>query len=107
MSFSTVPTFTPGQVVTATDLNTYLRDNEGYLLNRPSQIILRDNNANYTNNVAGSYAHIAGANLALTLHFSGSLAHVWLHGDVFGSAAAVASDCCFPLERLRVGRAGV
>ncbi|SRR5258708_14989557 len=79
MSFTTVPTFTPGQVVTATDLNTYLRDNEGYLLNRPSQIILRDNNANYTNNVAGSYANIDGTNLAITLNFSGSLAYVWLH----------------------------
>ena len=107
MSFSTVPTFTPGQVVTATDLNTYLRDNEGYLLNRPAQIILRDNNANYTNNVAGSYANIDGTNLAITLNFSGSLAYVWLQGVVSGSAAAVAIDFDFTLDGLRVGGAGL
>ncbi len=88
-------------------LNTYLRDNEGYLLNRPSQIILRDNNANYTNNVAGSYANIDGTNLAITLNFSGSLAYVWLQGVVSGSAAAVAIDFDFTLDGLRVGGAGL
>jgi hypothetical protein len=106
MSFTTVPTFTPGQVITATDLNTYLRDNEGYLLNRPSQIILRDNNANYTNSVTGSFANIDGTNLAITLNFSGSLAYVWLQGVASGSVAGVIIDFDFTLDGTRVGAGG-
>jgi len=107
MSFTTVPTFTPGQVISANDLNTYLRDNEGYLLNRPSQIILRDNNANYTNSVAGAFANIDGANLAITLSFSGSLAYVWFQGVASGSGAGVAVDFDFTLDGNRVGAAGI
>ena len=35
MAWTTVPTFTAGQVIAASDLNTYLRDDSNYLYSRP------------------------------------------------------------------------
>jgi hypothetical protein len=69
--WTTPPTFTPGQIVTATDFNSYLRDNPLYLLARPSQSILRDNNASYTT-TSTSFVDIDGTNLKITMSISGS-----------------------------------
>jgi hypothetical protein len=71
MAWTTPATWTPGQVVTATDLNTHLRDNLNFLLSRPNNVIKRDNNANYTT-TATSFIDADGTNLKITLSITGS-----------------------------------
>ena len=71
MPWTAPPTFTPGQVVTATDLNTYLRDNPSYLFTRPNGVIKRLNAANYST-TSTSFVDIDGTNLAVTLALTGS-----------------------------------
>ena len=71
MPWTAPPTFTPGQVVTATDLNTYLRDNPSYLVARPGQSIKRDNGAAYTT-TSDVMTDIDGTNLSITLVMAGS-----------------------------------
>jgi hypothetical protein len=69
----TIPaTWNPGQVVSATDLNTHLRDNLNYLLSgRPKQTIKRDNNANYQTS-STSFVDLDPANLIITLNLNGT-----------------------------------
>lgn len=69
--FTTPPTFTPGQIVGATDFNAYLRDNPLYLLARPHQSVLRDNAAAYTT-TSTSFVDIDATNLKITISISGS-----------------------------------
>src|SRR5713226_7938382 len=71
MGWSTPPTFVTGQLVGATDLNTYVRDNTNYLLARPKNAIKRDNNANYTS-TSTSFVDIDGTNLVIVLATSGT-----------------------------------
>jgi hypothetical protein len=72
MGWTTPATWNPGQVVSATDLNTHLRDNLNYLLSgRARQVIKRDNNANYAT-TSTSFVDIDSTNLAITLNLSGT-----------------------------------
>ena len=71
MGWSTPATFSTGQLIGATDLNTYVRDNTNYLLARPKNAIKRDNNANYTS-TSTSFVDIDGTNLAIVLSISGT-----------------------------------
>ena len=48
MTWITPKTWAVDELVTASMLNTHLRDNLNYLLGRPKQVIRRDNNATYT-----------------------------------------------------------
>ena len=70
-TWTTPATFSTGQLVAASDLNTYVRDNTSYLLNRPLGAIKRDNNADYTT-TSTTFVDIDGTNLAITLTPSGS-----------------------------------
>ncbi len=72
MAWTTPATWTPGQVITATDLNTHLRDNLNFLLSRPNSVIKRDNNANYTT-TSNSFVDVDGTNLKITLTITGSV----------------------------------
>src|SRR5258706_5274648 len=103
MPWSTPPTFTSGQVITATDLNTYLRDNPNYLLSRPKNAVKRDNNANYTTTSA-SFVDIDGTNLSITLSVSGSAVLLAFSGTVNASSTHTAFD--FTVNAVRVGSAG-
>src|SRR5690242_16872399 len=72
MGWTTPATWNPGQVISATDLNTHLRDNLNYLLSgRARQVIKRDNNANYST-TSTSFVDIDATNLSITLNLSGS-----------------------------------
>ena len=71
MAWTNPATWTPGQVISATDLNTHLRDNLVYLLSRPTSVVKRDNNANYTT-TSTSFVDVDGTNLKITLTLSGS-----------------------------------
>jgi hypothetical protein len=72
MGWTLPATWNPGQVISATDLNTHLRDNLNYLFSgRPRQTIKRDNNANYTT-TSTSFVDLDATNLSITLNLSGS-----------------------------------
>jgi hypothetical protein len=103
MPWTTPPSFTSGQVITATDLNTYLRDNTSYLLSRPKNAVKRDNNANYTTTSA-SFVDIDGTNLSITLSVSGSAVLLAFSGTVNSSSNQPAFD--FTVDGTRVGTGG-
>jgi hypothetical protein len=86
MAWTTPATWTPGQVITATDLNTHLRDNLNFLFSRPNSVIKRDNNANYTT-TSTSFVDVDGTNLKITLTITGSV--VLLVFTVMASSNAV------------------
>jgi len=70
MAWTTPPTFASGQVVTAADLNSYLRDNTNYLFSgRPSASVLRVTTSDYSTN-SSSFVDIDSTNLVLTLTVS-------------------------------------
>src|SRR5260370_40838420 len=71
MGWSSPATFSTGQLIGATDLNTYVRDNTNYLLTRPKTVIKRDNNADYTT-TSTTFVDIDSTNLAITMTISGS-----------------------------------
>ncbi len=58
-------TFTPGQIVTATDLNTNVRDNPLYLFTRPQQTILSNVGTDYTT-TSTTFVDIDATNLKIT-----------------------------------------
>jgi hypothetical protein len=67
MAWTTPATWTPGQLVAASDLNTHLRDNLLYLFNgRPKSVIKRDNNANYSTS-STTFVDVDATNLAISL----------------------------------------
>src|SRR5215475_4560022 len=72
MGWTSPPSWVAGNVIGATDLNTYVRDNTNYLLARPKTVIKRDNNANYTT-TSTSFVDIDGTNLAASITISGSV----------------------------------
>jgi hypothetical protein len=100
MAWSTPPTFTSGQVITATDLNTYLRDNENYLLSRPKNFVKHDNNADYTT-TSSSFVDIDGTNLTITLTLSGSAVLLSFTAVINDSSNQPAFD--FTVDGTRVG----
>src|SRR5258705_10834049 len=103
MPWSTPPTFTSGQVITATDLNTYVRDNTNYLLSRPKNAVKRDNNANY-NTTSATFVDIDGTNLSITLSINGSAVLLAFSGTVNSSSNQPSFD--FTVDGTRVGSAG-
>jgi hypothetical protein len=106
--FTTPPTFTPGQIVTATDFNAYLRDNPLYLLTRPNSQLLRDKGSNYTT-TSTSFVDVDATNLSIQLAVSGSVVLLGFCGVCYNSAAGnvghIAFD--FSVNGTRIGAAGV
>jgi len=98
-----VATASPAGLIKSTDWNN-LRDSIGYLLNRPSQSIILDHGADYTNNVIG-WADIDATSLKITLANKGSLVYVYFSGVVL-SAASSGVFFDFTLNGARVGAAG-
>ncbi len=88
MAWTNPITFTPGQVVTATDLNLNIRDNELYLLaGRPAGFVVRQGTADYSTTSA-SFVDVDAANLILTLTLSGSRVLVIAHALINASLSA-------------------
>src|SRR5262245_16030792 len=107
MPWNTPPTFTAGQVVTASDLNSFVRDNPNYLLaGRPGSAIKRDNNSNYSS-TSTSFVAIDGTNLAITITLNGTKARVSFVG-VFNPSGTASAQAAFDvdIDGTRVGSAG-
>lgn len=68
MSYTTVPTFTTGQLVLASDFNTYIRDNLAYLSAARQIVALywRNSGSNYATS-STSFTSVDTTNLRLTL----------------------------------------
>lgn len=67
MAWTTPATWTAGQIVNASDLNTQIRDNENYLLNGIARAnLVRVGGANYTT-ASVTMVDVDAANLILTL----------------------------------------
>ena len=103
MAWTAPATWSPGQVVTATDFNAQLRDNLGYLLSRPNSSIKRDNNANYTT-TSGVFVDIDTTNLSIQLTTSGSAVLLGFTGVLNTSGNDGYLD--FTIDGTRYGSAG-
>ncbi len=66
MGWTTPKTWVPGEVLSASDFNTHLRDNLNALLTRPLGAVLWSNGADYTTS-STSFVDIDGTNLAKTI----------------------------------------
>ncbi len=85
-------TWTPAQVVAASDLNAQMRDNLLYLLaSRPIAAVNRVGAADYTT-ASGSFVDVDASNLILTLTLNGSRALVVATALIVGT---VAGGGCF------------
>jgi hypothetical protein len=71
MSWTTPKTWAVDELVTASALNSHLRDNLNYLFGRPKQSVKRDNNVAYTT-TSTSFVDVDSTNLKLTLTLTGS-----------------------------------
>lgn len=72
MPWNTPITWSPGQVVAASDLNGQIRDDLNYLLAaRPNAYVVRSGTSDYTT-TGTSFADVDAANLLLTLTLNGS-----------------------------------
>jgi hypothetical protein len=66
MGWTTPRTWSTGEVVGATDMNTHVRDNLTYLFNRPADVDKVDNAASYTT-TSTSFTDINATNLGITM----------------------------------------
>jgi len=87
MPWTTPATWTAGQVIGATDLNTQVRDNGNYLLVRPLKEIKRNNGADYTTTIS-SFADIDGTNLSATLTVASGRVRLKLMISTYADSAA-------------------
>lgn len=105
MAWTTPPTFVSGQVVTASDMNNLVRDNETYLLSgRPKNAVFRDNNGSYTT-TSTSFVDIDGTNLSITLTLNGSAVLIGFSGAVTMTGNPMRFD--ISVDGTLLGAAGV
>jgi hypothetical protein len=91
MAWTTPKTWTVRELVTASMMNTHVRDNLNFLLSgRAKQTIKRDNGATYTT-TSTSFVDIDGTNLKVDLTTAGGAVLVGFAGTITASAVAVAS----------------
>src|SRR5260221_2313750 len=106
MGWTSPPSWVAGNVIGATDLNTYIRDNTNYLLARPKTVIKRDNNANYTT-TSTTFVDIDGTNLAASITISGSVLLMGFVGMVnIGGTLANTPWFDFTIDGTRYASAG-
>lgn len=105
MGHTAVPHQNTGDVIGATEWNTYLSDNDAYHFNgRPGQVIKRDNGATYTTTSA-SFVAIDGTNLSITKTINSGKVLISFCGVTTGSgAAAITFD--IDIDGTRYGSAG-
>jgi hypothetical protein len=85
MAWTSPNTAVAGNVISAADHNTYLRDNLLYLFNgRPASQIMRDNAGIYTTTSATPVA-IDSTNLSITVTVRSGRALIWFSGVAFYS----------------------
>jgi hypothetical protein len=102
-SWTTPKTWLATDSLGASDMNTYVRDNMGYLLSsRPMQCIKRDNGADYTT-TSLVWVDIDGTNLVITLVLSGTNVQLGFTGV---AAGANGIDLDFLVDGTRFASAG-
>lgn len=104
MSWTTPKTWAAGDVLSASDLNTYVRDNANALLARPADGIVYDNGANYTS-TSDTFVAIDGTNLSIALTIAGTKICFGFAG-VMVDGTAGSTDFDVTVDGTRVGNAG-
>ncbi len=105
MAWTTPDTRSAGDVLSAANYNTYLRDNLNYLFSgRPKFSILRDNGANYTT-TSLTFVDVDGTNLKGTLTVSGSAVLLGFNCALVGLNIRGFFD--FAVDGTRLGAAGL
>ncbi len=89
--WTTPKTWTVDELVTASAMNTHLRDNLNALKTPPSAHYECDESSDYTTS-AGAWVDVDATNLALTITTNGGDVLVHFHGNVYGSSAHVWLD---------------
>jgi hypothetical protein len=86
--WTTPTTWNPGQVVSATDLNTHLRDNLNYLVSGfPMSMVVRNNAGNYTT-TSTTFVDVDATNLIITITLQSGRAIIYAQCMCLGDAAA-------------------
>lgn len=88
MAWTTPRTWQVDELVTATLMNTHVRDNLNALKAPPSQQIVRDNGARYTT-TSTTFVPLDATNLVCTLNTNGGDVLVWFWGTFFISTTNV------------------
>ncbi len=108
MAWTTPDTRSAGDVLSAANYNTYLRDNLNYLFSgRPKFAILRDNGASYTT-TSTSFVDVDATNLKGTLTLSGSAVLIGFQCVLASSGAGgpLAPQFDISVDGVRVGASG-
>jgi hypothetical protein len=105
MAWTTPNTVSPGGIFSASDYNTYLRDNLSYLFNgRAGQTVKYDNGADYSTS-STTYANIDGTNLSITLTVNSGKVLLAFFGAFFCSTGQYGA-IDFSVDGVRVNAAG-
>ncbi len=105
MAWTTPDTRSAGDVLSAANYNTYLRDNLNYLFSgRPKFAILRDNGASYTT-TSLTFLDVDGTNLKGTLTVSGTAVLLGFNCAMVGLNIRGYFD--FAVDGTRLGAAGL
>lgn len=91
MAWTTPKTWNADEVLTASDMNTYVRDNTEALRNRESDDYVLDGGTDYTYALA-TWADIDSTNLSLQVTISGEETHLEVHFHGVFSVSAINSD---------------
>lgn len=77
MAWNTPPTYVAGDVLTASGMNTYVRDNFNYLLSGWSPaFVSRNNGANYTT-TSTTFTDVDATNVKASITIAGTKALIW------------------------------
>jgi hypothetical protein len=105
MAWTTPPSWTTSQLVTATQIQV-LSDDLSYLLNRPNSAVKRDNGGEYSTS-STSFVDIDATNLKCTLSISGSAVLVGFTGMIFNTNGGASVTCLdITVDGTRIGSAG-
>jgi hypothetical protein len=100
MAWTAPKTWAVNELVTASLMNTHVRDNLNYLFARAYDVIILPNSANYTT-TGTSFADIDGTNLAISQSLAGTKALLFFSGRFNGAAGAILLD--FFVNGVQVG----
>jgi hypothetical protein len=81
MAYTTPKTWVTGELVTATEMNTYMRDNQNALKSPPTDSYVLNEGSDYTT-TSTSFVDVDATNLALTITTTGGDVFVHFHGSV-------------------------
>jgi hypothetical protein len=104
MGWNTPKTWTPGEALSASELNDNLRDDLNYLLSRPGDGVQYDNGANYTT-TSDTFTPVDGTNLSITLTTAGGKIACGFSAVCPGLTSTV-MDFDITVDGTRIGAAG-